>query len=1113
MNTFGTMDLIRASKSSRKSAVIMRVPDDIMSLIETHALKQNESSSKLMIKFDGSTGIIKIPNEGKDEIFSFNISDNTTTRDSTYCVMENENRILETLGVLQHKVNINPGASSFDRTRLKMTNQRKKNPCKAIEMADSFTESCSKKLTMKRPRTTTGTSNSTKVNVNKNTKYIPYRGFDIVSQPLRKRIIHSLALKPYRKPELLARLMQEGISELDKNKVTLILYQVATLKKELFYLDSNKWSEVEDDWKFYSSKDAATVQKKKQEQCQPNVNTASSNQPDKGNSKKRSLVDEIIANSSYPVQKKQKKNNAKVENIGAPSILQYVRNSSIKGCLSSASAPGNNTNQGPPLLSSSKRQDLSLEGYFSFDIKNPKGQVPFPSSNKKRKKKNKKKDITKNTDKKNEKKKKKRKKSKRKNRKKKEIFENSKINSIDSAKIVDAQKTNTDTVYHKIFSHVELDSQNSNAVLNNDTNKKKEKNSISSKRVLEETFEVSRQLKKKKSSMPIFPAPVSNQNSDVFGIESVNKKLQNESASKIEKTSYNEECSIKNINKTHGLSYKRVSHTENKVNKKISVNTDSVILNYGLNNLVNKFSKNTRKEISNESKCSSENFEFKDTNLSPSGKLFLQSTKKAEVNSCISEDFFIPQQSSPEEDILDALWFGDDTSDAIPEDNILDELFLSNDQIEENTNLPSIIGHNSLDTSISDQINKTSSIFLSQDCSDTMKITSPSGVPSSTVEEHIEKCKNTMIWQSNNTGSDFLLEDSSQMKKTTNSDRLPSSTVEQNSVKWVNTVSGQISKASSVLTLQDFNKTKKSNSPSEVSSSTKEEYIAKCTKNINGQMSKTRPVSFSEDSLERKSITSPSAIPSSTVDDTTLDTNTVCPKDSRLVQETKAPVLKDEQNNTPSQVFEQFTHSHAEFEKFYSSHIKSEETSKKRFFPLSVMESIELFSKLRQFLPVDSLNNYDPQVSRILELSSSQTTSKMPCDYHHNNPILQDSESIDLDAYNFKRQFCKITSFPQRKKYKEYFNSKYPAYLKLHKRITLAEKRLSRMEENLKTLKEGTQEYEVALNEIVQVYKMYFHDTQYTKFWQSRALWHDILSHIRCLILEFDNLQLTNLLM
>lgn len=45
-------------------------------------------------------------------------------------------------------------------------------------------------------------------------------------RPLRERLVHLLALKPYRKPELLVRLTKEGLSPQDKDTLDSVLQQV-----------------------------------------------------------------------------------------------------------------------------------------------------------------------------------------------------------------------------------------------------------------------------------------------------------------------------------------------------------------------------------------------------------------------------------------------------------------------------------------------------------------------------------------------------------------------------------------------------------------------------------------------------------------------------------------------------------------------------------------------------------------------------------------------------------------------------------------------------------------------------------------------------------------------
>lgn len=48
----------------------------------------------------------------------------------------------------------------------------------------------------------------------------------ISQRPYRDRVIHLLALKTYKKPELLARLLKDGVSQKDRNSLAAILQQV-----------------------------------------------------------------------------------------------------------------------------------------------------------------------------------------------------------------------------------------------------------------------------------------------------------------------------------------------------------------------------------------------------------------------------------------------------------------------------------------------------------------------------------------------------------------------------------------------------------------------------------------------------------------------------------------------------------------------------------------------------------------------------------------------------------------------------------------------------------------------------------------------------------------------
>lgn len=55
-------------------------------------------------------------------------------------------------------------------------------------------------------------------------------------RPIRERLVHLLALKPYRKSELLVRLTKDGLSPQDKDTLDSLLQQVMAALQTLFLL-------------------------------------------------------------------------------------------------------------------------------------------------------------------------------------------------------------------------------------------------------------------------------------------------------------------------------------------------------------------------------------------------------------------------------------------------------------------------------------------------------------------------------------------------------------------------------------------------------------------------------------------------------------------------------------------------------------------------------------------------------------------------------------------------------------------------------------------------------------------------------------------------------------
>ncbi|KAM6301632.1 RNA polymerase II elongation factor ELL2 [Podargus strigoides] len=84
----------------------------------------------------------------------------------------------------------------------------------------------------------------------------------VSQRPYRDRVIHLLALRSYKKPELLARLHRDGISQKDKNSLGTILHQVAVLniKANTYSLKDCLFKDIQKDWPGYSEIDKQSLE-------------------------------------------------------------------------------------------------------------------------------------------------------------------------------------------------------------------------------------------------------------------------------------------------------------------------------------------------------------------------------------------------------------------------------------------------------------------------------------------------------------------------------------------------------------------------------------------------------------------------------------------------------------------------------------------------------------------------------------------------------------------------------------------------------------------------------------------------------------------------------------
>jgi len=98
---------------------------------------------------------------------------------------------------------------------------------------------------------------------------------EIMKRPLRERLIHLLAVRPYKKPELLLRITRDGIKEKEKKNITNMLKSIVSMKDNSYHLNKHIWNEVREDWPFFSEEERNMLKRRKPQNLTPESDTGS----------------------------------------------------------------------------------------------------------------------------------------------------------------------------------------------------------------------------------------------------------------------------------------------------------------------------------------------------------------------------------------------------------------------------------------------------------------------------------------------------------------------------------------------------------------------------------------------------------------------------------------------------------------------------------------------------------------------------------------------------------------------------------------------------------------------------------------------------------------------
>ncbi|NXJ84906.1 ELL2 factor, partial [Trogon melanurus] len=173
---------------------------------------------------------------------------------------------LSCLGLIQNKITVCATRDSYETTRKRTTQAEEESRNRSAKFIKPGGPILEGRVQVKRaplsfPLTVPERKRSTPVNTANTTRRTQMHS-TISQQPYRDRIIHLLALKNYKKPELLARLRRDGVNQKDKNCLGTILHQVATLnaKDNSYSLKDYLFKNIRKDWPGYNEKDKQSLE-------------------------------------------------------------------------------------------------------------------------------------------------------------------------------------------------------------------------------------------------------------------------------------------------------------------------------------------------------------------------------------------------------------------------------------------------------------------------------------------------------------------------------------------------------------------------------------------------------------------------------------------------------------------------------------------------------------------------------------------------------------------------------------------------------------------------------------------------------------------------------------
>ncbi|NWX16507.1 ELL2 factor, partial [Aegotheles bennettii] len=219
--------------------------------------------------------LIKIPKvDQPNEVHKFNFYMSNVGKDNPQgsfdCVQQMDSSSgasqLSSLGLIENKITVCATSDSYQTTRERMTQAEQESRNRSAKVIKPGGPFLGKRLPVRRAPLSVSDAaperkRSRPMNL-ANTIRRTQAQNAVFQRPYRDRVIHLLALRSYKKPELLARLQRDGVNQKDRNSLGIILHQVASLnpKDNCYTLKDYVFKEIQKDWPGYNEIDKQSLE-------------------------------------------------------------------------------------------------------------------------------------------------------------------------------------------------------------------------------------------------------------------------------------------------------------------------------------------------------------------------------------------------------------------------------------------------------------------------------------------------------------------------------------------------------------------------------------------------------------------------------------------------------------------------------------------------------------------------------------------------------------------------------------------------------------------------------------------------------------------------------------